>query len=231
VHALAAAVLDGEVAPDAAALLGELDRVWGQLRFPVSWASAAERREADKAIERFLDWHGAERGRTPLAAEVPFEVVVPVGADRALLRGAMDRVEVDAEGRAVVVDLKTGRSVPTAAEVAEQPQLGTYQVAVRAGALDPVAGRPLQPGGAELVQLRHELRTGVKVQHQPPPVGDQPTAADQQVAHALDVVRSEAFAATPGKACGYCSFQDCCPAHPRGRTVLGGTNPTGSEPQ
>ncbi len=225
VHALAAAVLDGEVAPDTAALLTELDRVWGQLRFPVSWASDAERREAAKALQRFLDWHGTDRGRTPLAAEVVYEAHVPVGDDRAVLRGSMDRVEVDPEGRAVVVDLKTGSSAPTAAEVAEHAQLGTYQIAVRAGALDAVAGRRLEPGGAELVQLRKQLRSGVKVQHQPAPADGAPPPAEGQLSRAVGVVRGERFLATPGKACGYCEFQDCCPAQPAGRTVLSGPGP------
>ena len=220
VHALAAAVLDGAPGPDAATLLGELDRVWGQLRFPVSWASAAERQEAASAVERLLDWHRADRGRTALAAEVPFEVVVPVGADQALLRGSMDRVEVDADGRAVVVDLKTGKSAPTAAEVAEQAQLGTYQIAVAAGALDELAGRQLAPGGAELVHLRHQLRTGVKVQRQPPPTVEQPLAADDQLQNAVNVIRAERFLATPGKACGHCDFRDCCPAQAAGRTLF-----------
>ena len=60
-------------------------------------------------------------------------VRVPVG-ERAELSGRVDRLERDAAGRAVVVDLKTGSSKPTRAELARHPQLGVYQLAVALGA-------------------------------------------------------------------------------------------------
>ena len=43
-------------------------------------------------------------------------------------------LERDADGRAVVVDLKTGSSKPSRAELARHPQLGVYQLAVALGA-------------------------------------------------------------------------------------------------
>lgn len=71
------------------------------------------------------------------------------------IRGSMDRVEQDTEGRAYVVDFKTGKQSPTKDEVARHPQLAVYQLAVREGAVDDVFdGRRPEPGGAELVQLR-----------------------------------------------------------------------------
>ncbi len=67
----------------------------------------------------------------------------------------MDRVETDGDGRAYVVDFKTGKHAPTSAEVAHHPQLAVYQLAVREGAVDEAfEGVRPQPGGAELVQLR-----------------------------------------------------------------------------
>ncbi len=245
VHALAAGVLDGEIPARADALLGELDRVWSELQFPVSWASDTERAAAGEALAHFLAWHGADRGRTPLGAEVEFAVEVPVAAppgaesdaqpdadlaeDAAMLRGSMDRVELDRYGRAVVVDVKTGKSVPTMAEVAQHPQLGIYQIAVRAGALDELADRPVAPGGAELVQLRKTLKDGVKVQHQPAPDADHPLAADAQLAGAVAAIRGESFVARPGPGCGHCDFRACCPAQADGRTLLATPDDNGAE--
>ena len=52
------------------------------------------------------------------------------------LHGYADRVEVDADGAVVVVDLKTGRSMPSKPVVAAHPQLALYQYAVDAGGVD-----------------------------------------------------------------------------------------------
>ncbi|MCD0486534.1 PD-(D/E)XK nuclease family protein, partial [Streptacidiphilus sp. ASG 303] len=100
------------------------------------WKSEQERREARAALERFLHWHTLERGRVPVAPEHGFEVTLEAGGRAVEIRGSMDRVERDAAGLAYVVDFKTGKSVPTAAEVAGHPQLAVYQRAGREGALD-----------------------------------------------------------------------------------------------
>ena len=111
------------------------------------------------ALERFLKWHvdtsGARSGRTPVASEHGFDVTLEAGDYEVRIRGSMDRVETDGEGRAYVVDFKTGKQAPTAREMEHHPQLAVYQLAVREGAVDEAFDgvRP-EPGGAELVQLR-----------------------------------------------------------------------------
>ena len=67
----------------------------------------------------------------------------------------------------VVVDLKTGKYLPTGPAVLTHPQLGLYQLAVDHGAADEIAGGPVRSGGAELVQLRVGDAMP-KVQAQPP---------------------------------------------------------------
>ena len=65
-------------------------------------------------------------------------------ADDPLVR--VDRLEVDDQGRLVVIDLKTGKSTAvTSADVAEHAQLAGYQAAVDAGAF---ADYGDQSGGA-----------------------------------------------------------------------------------
>src|SRR5690606_16451537 len=111
---------------------------------------------ARAALERFLRWHVMDRtGRTPVASEHDFDVTLEVGDYEVRIRGQMDRVEADGDGRAYVVDFKTGKQAPTAKEVERHPQLAVYQLAVREGAVDEVFDgvRP-EPGGAELVHLR-----------------------------------------------------------------------------
>jgi superfamily I DNA/RNA helicase/RecB family exonuclease len=218
VHALAAALVDGEVEPELPALLAHLDRVWPQLAFAAPWQAAAERSEAEAALARLLDWHRAAWRREVLAAEHGFEVEVPVGDDAAVLRGSMDRVESDGESGVVVVDLKTGRKAPREIDLPEHPQLGMYQLAIRHGAADELAGPGARPAGAELVHLRQEVRGQVRVQHQDA-LGDD-SAADAQLTAAVGAIRAEDFSATPGGHCSWCEFRASCPAQPDGTHLL-----------
>lgn len=156
VHVLADEVASGRSPADLAVLMERLDTVWNALAFDAPWKSAQEKEHARVALERFLNWHVLERaGRTPVAGEHDFDVTLEAGGYQVRIRGSMDRVEADVEGRAYVVDFKTGKQAPTGAEVARHPQLAVYQLAVREGAVDEVFdGERPEPGGAELVQLR-----------------------------------------------------------------------------
>ncbi len=173
-----------------------LDRVWDALAFEARWQSDRQRLEARRALERFLVWQAADRGRRFVASEHPFTVTLRIGDRDVILRGSMDRVEVDDEGLVHVVDLKTGKMQPTAAKVAEHPQLGVYQVAVREGAvadLEGLAGST--SGGAELVQLRQETKGGLA--QGAVPAGrstldeDGTTAIDRLLAGAVDAMTLE----------------------------------------
>lgn len=156
VHVLADEVASGRTPADLAVLMERLDSVWDALAFDAPWKSQQEKRHARVALERFLRWHVMDRaGRTPAATEHAFDVTLEAGAYEVRIRGSMDRVEQDAQGRAYVVDFKTGKAAPTKEEVAHHPQLAVYQLAVGEGAVDEVFdGRRPEPGGAELVQLR-----------------------------------------------------------------------------
>ncbi len=223
VHALAADVVRRDRHDDADTLAAELDGVWHQLEFAAPWIEAREREAAVEAIGRFVRWH-REHGREPLAAEHAFEVTITVEGREVVLRGSMDRVEVDDDG-VHVVDLKTSKNPPSQREVAQHPQLGFYQLAVEHGATDDLAPG-VGPGGAELVQLRTD-ETKVpgypKVLPQSAPHGDEPFFAVEQLAHTVRTIGGEQWQATPSdKACGYCDFQRVCPAKDAGQTILGG---------
>jgi RecB family exonuclease len=218
VHALAAAVVSGEVAADVEAMRHYLDSVWSRLDFSVPWAGARERKEAEDALGRFVSWHLADRGRRPLATEHEFAVTFSVGAGPVTLRGSMDRIEVDTEGRVVVVDFKTGKSTPKEDDIAQHAQLGAYQLAVREGACDALLGPGTAPGGAELVHLRKSVRGATKVQHQPALAAD--SAAARQLDSVVRTLRAERFPATPGGQCTHCEFATCCPAQSEGATLL-----------
>ncbi|WP_189189384.1 ATP-dependent helicase [Streptomyces albiflavescens] len=225
VHVLADEVASGRTPADLAVLMERLDSVWNALAFDAPWKSAQEKEHARVALERFLKWHVMDRtGRTPVASEHDFDVTLEAGSYEVRIRGSMDRVEADTEGRAYVVDFKTGKQAPSAAEVAHHPQLAVYQLAVHEGAVDDAFDgvRP-EPGGAELVQLRQGAakksggETLPKVQAQEPLEGEW---VGDLLATAAGKVLDERFSPTAGQHCTHCAFRASCSARPEGRHVV-----------
>jgi RecB family exonuclease len=233
VHVLAEYGADHQL--DADTVSGHLDSVWDQLDFDANWLSATERVEAEAALERFALWQSSRPDRELLGTEVPFSCEVTVGSERIRLTGTADRVERDTLGRIRIVDFKTGRRPPAAADIAVQDQLGVYQLAVAEGAFAEVTGPDARTGGAELVYLRLPEGKGplprvfeqASLQDVPYPVQtaeeDQqryPTWVHQRLAEAADVIRTERFDARVGPACRYCPFRSSCPARSEGRQVV-----------
>ncbi|MFJ8883505.1 ATP-dependent helicase [Streptomyces sp. NPDC102402] len=225
VHVLADEVASGRTAADLDVLMERLDSVWDGLVFDAPWKSRQEKDQARAALERFLRWHVMDRaGRTPAASEHDFDVTLEAGEYAVRIRGSMDRVEQDTEGRAYVVDFKTGKGAPTRDEVATHPQLAVYQLAVREGAVDEVFdGRRPEAGGAELVQLRQPApkKEGgdalPKVQAQEPLSGEW---VSDLLATAAGRVLDERFTPTTGQHCTHCTFKASCSAQPEGRQIV-----------
>ncbi|MFJ4469042.1 ATP-dependent helicase [Streptomyces sp. NPDC089424] len=225
VHVLADEVASGRTPADLDVLMERLDSVWNALAFDAPWKSVQEKQHARVALERFLQWHVMDRtGRTAVASEHDFDVTLGAGDYEVRIRGSMDRVEADGEGRAYVVDFKTGKQAPTSKEVARHPQLAVYQLAVREGAVDEAFDgvRP-EPGGAELVQLRQGAarrdggETLPKVQAQEPLQGEW---VGELLATAAGKVLDERFSPTTGQHCAHCAFRASCSARPEGRHVV-----------
>jgi len=137
----------------------ELETLWAgvearlaSLRFEAGWVAERERRGAKRMVEGAADYLGqfADDAKVLLGAEGRFTLEL----GRVRLSGTIDRVEASPDGTTVIVDLKTGRTPPTAAETAAHPQLAAYQLAARHDRV-PNLGRL---GGAKLVYLARPLR-------------------------------------------------------------------------
>src|SRR5438309_1862394 len=83
---------------------------------------------ARPALARFVRW--LHDRADAAGAEVGFRVAI----GDVVVSGSADRLEVDDQGRLRIVDFKTSRTVKGRADVEKDPQLGVYQLAVRAGA-------------------------------------------------------------------------------------------------
>jgi superfamily I DNA/RNA helicase/RecB family exonuclease len=210
IHALAEAVVVETMPPDLDTLVAKLDSVWHLLPYDARWQAVRDHGEATAALARFLTWH-ATHGRDCVGAEVEFDILV---GDDIRIRGRADRIELDGDGRLVVVDLKTGKSAPTKEKLRHDPQLGVYQLATREGAF----AASQVPGGAELVQLRQESYGTVKVQTQDA-LGDD-SWAQELVTGVAAAIRAEAFPARPNERCKACRFRTSCPSGDEGGQVV-----------
>ncbi len=227
VHALADRLTKGELGPDTTEeqLMALADRVWGEVSFATPWSSVKQRAELERALRRLLAWHRGD-DREPLASEVPLTAELRLGehpdSEVVRLHGYADRLDLDADGRVVVVDFKTTKKHPTAAELPEHVQLALYQLAVDQGAADGLLGRQGRSGGAELVQLRQESSSAAaKVQRQEPPEPgpDGRTPVEVTIGEVVRRIRDEEFPARLGDHCKHCSFVTLCP-HESSGTVL-----------
>jgi RecB family exonuclease len=165
-------------------------------------------------LDKLIGWL-AENPRRLIAIERDF--LVRLGDDLQI-RGRVDRLELDESGRLVVVDLKTGRSTPTEAEVADHPQLAAYQAAIEAGAFDESA----EAGGAALVHLGG-ARNGAKVQGQAALAEtEDPGWAREMVSRTAQTMAASTFHAVLNNKCRVCPVRTSCPISGNGRQVTDG---------
>jgi RecB family exonuclease len=228
VHALAQRVAGGELEAgpgDVGALMAHVEAVWDRMEFRTPWAKVRELERVEAALTRFLRWHDANP-RTLLGIEQQFRAVLALpDGEQVQLTGYADRLELDAEDRVVVVDLKTSRTKPSDKSVLTNTQLGLYQLAVDHGAVDEIAGLPdgsAEAGGAELVQLG--LTDGgpdADVQAQGEQADDGPERDELRLrlVHTARLLREERFPAVAGDQCRDCSFVPLCPIKSAGSVV------------
>jgi superfamily I DNA/RNA helicase/RecB family exonuclease len=211
IHAAAALVAEGA---DHADIADRIDEIWHQLDFGSVWYSSRQRETASQMVARFADWHRANR-RELIAVEQRLRVRI----DDVLIAGQVDRLERDPEGRAVVVDLKTGSSKPPAADLDRNPQLGVYQLAVLLGAFIELGAT--EPGGAELVHVGKAVRSAsASVQSQRPLADDpDPSWAQTLVKEAAAAMAGPQFKATVNEGCRRCPAATSCPVDERGGQV------------
>ncbi len=136
-------------------LLNRVKQDWGSLKFEAEWQeqrALAETTLMAEALATYLA--GFERSEQWLLAnEASF--VLPI--EFANLRGNADRIEAMplAEGgfEITVVDLKTGRKVPSAAELKQHAQLQAYQLGVLRGAFVDAEGHSIEAVAASQARL------------------------------------------------------------------------------
>ncbi|WP_260195211.1 ATP-dependent helicase [Actinophytocola gossypii] len=217
VHALAQAAADGA---DEARLRAELDRAWDAVDAGAPWFSRRERARLHAMMDTFLGWLRATRGElTQVAVERGFGVDLPDTDPPVRIKGRVDRLESDADGHPVVVDVKTGRVPVSAEDAKEHPQLAVYQLAAAYGAFVEL-GLDREPGGARLLYVSKANRKTHATERTQPPVDD------AGLKHWTGVVADAAaasvgpdYTARQNPDCARCPVRFSCPVNPSGRQV------------
>ncbi|MEW2472902.1 ATP-dependent DNA helicase [Micromonospora gifhornensis] len=213
----AAAMLAEDARADRSALLEYVAARFDAIELAARWMVGPERARAEAMVDKLLRWLAANPRRL-LAIEHEFAVRLDDPHRPVDLVGRVDRLEVDEDGRLVVIDLKTGKSTTvTEREVVEHPQLGAYQAAVEAGAFAEFGD---ESGGAALVQLGTGARDA-REQSQPPAT-DGPEAgwATALVRRTADTMAASTFAAVANSKCRVCPVRTSCPVSGQGRQVV-----------
>jgi DNA helicase-2/ATP-dependent DNA helicase PcrA len=179
-------------------LKGALRAAWRAEGFHSRGHEEARLAQGEARLEAF--WQLARQEAAPAAVELPFRV--SLGGQDAL-DGRIDRVDLDAEGRATIIDYKTSDVQDQAkadAEVAKSLQLGVYALAWQA-----LKGAP-----PKRLELRF-LESGLSASLEPTPGYLEEKRAELK--RAFDGIRAARFEATPGyRACRWCNFSQVCPS-------------------
>ncbi|WP_068012837.1 ATP-dependent helicase [Nocardia mexicana] len=190
---------------------------------PHSWHSRQELRRTETMLDTFLSWLRNTRDElTQMGVEVPVDCVLPARTPdeyTVRIRGRVDRVERDAFGRFVIVDVKTGKTPVSKKAAQDHAQLATYQVAAAAGALDD--GSPdTEPGGARLVYVaKPSTKEGATQRLQGALDADGVEQWRGAIHDAAAATRGPSYLAMRNDGCRHCAVSGSCPVQDTGRQV------------
>ena len=201
-HGLVAAGLTAQQA------LQELDKAWELLPFESSWFAENELRRHRSMLEDFADWRAETRGDlTEVGVEMDVDGVLgrpEPGSPEVRVTGRIDRLERDAEGRLVVIDVKTGKTPVSKDDAQRHAQLALYQLAIAAGLL-PDGDKP---GGGRLVYIGR----GAAERDQDPLTPQSQEEWEATVHRAAAATVGPVFVARLNDSCRHCPVRSSCPA-------------------
>jgi superfamily I DNA/RNA helicase/RecB family exonuclease len=205
-HALIA-----EPAASESQLLAALERAWQQLPFESRWYSANELARHREMIQAFSTWRAQTRNElTEVGVEVDVDGVLDGNAGASVrVRGRVDRVERDAAGRLVIVDVKTGKTPVSKDDAQRHAQLAAYQLAVAEG----LVTHGDEPGGARLVYLGRTGPGGATERGQDPLTPESRAEWRNLVQVAAEATAGPQFIARINDGCVHCPLRPSCPAH------------------
>ncbi len=191
-------------------LYESLDKAWPLITDSTGWISKFQLQRAQRMLERFAQYH---RTSTRSVEGVELDFTFKLG--KATVRGSVDRLEVDSDGKFYVVDFKTGKAIGKK-EAAENLQLACYQLAVVLNGFEKKFESPAV-SGSHLVFLGHETKEVATRERPPIDVAEVSTHLEA----IADQMSSPVFIAKKNDFCSFCPVKSSCPVHLQGRSVIG----------
>jgi len=193
--------------------VAQLIAAWPMVDQSIGWYKENQLKRAEWMLTRFFEWHESNP-RTLVSTEEPF--VVEFG--RVILRGTVDRLEIDpGTGKYFIVDLKTGTPV-SKTDAQENKQLMAYQLAVTDSGFTELPDFPknAQSAGAGLLFVAKETAKNESLDQG----AVDPEAFKAEVAKTAIEMSGSSFTATINSNCRICKVKVLCPLQNQGRSVL-----------
>lgn len=196
-------------------LEGKLKGAWSLIDMNKGWIKDYEYRRAAKMLEKFYSWN-LENKNTLVGVEERFEFKL----GSALVSGSIDRIELTAENKYYIVDLKTGATAISHENARENKQLQSYQLAVVNNSFKNKLDHQ-EVAGAELIFVGDFKAKEAKPRQQEKI--DSKAVTDELIQISAGM-SDKTFTATINERCRSCAVKSSCPIQPQGRSVINNGN-------
>jgi superfamily I DNA/RNA helicase/RecB family exonuclease len=196
------------------ALQSKLIDSWPLIDDSQGWISHAALARAKKMLERFSLFHSkslSENNRTVAGVEKSFEITV----GRALIRGNVDRIEVDSDGKHYIIDFKTGKKEISGDDAQTNLQLACYQLGVVLDGFEEKL-KSTDVTGAQLVYLASKNKSYSTREQDPLLDVDATKAILEEIAVGMGAAT---FTARKNDMCKQCKVKPSCPLYLEGKAV------------
>ena len=211
IHVIAAQLLE-QPSLSLDQLEDKLKGAWSLIDMNKGWIKDYEYRRAAAMLEKFYSWN-LKNKNTLVGVEERFEFKL----GNAMVSGSIDRIELTAENKYYIVDLKTGATAISYDKALDNKQLQSYQLAVvNDGFKEKLEHQEV--AGAELVFVGDHNAKDAKPRPQDAVKVDEVTAELTQIAQGMS---DKSFVATINERCRTCAVKSSCPIQIQGQAVIG----------
>ena len=192
-------------------LEAKLKGAWSLIDMNKGWIKDYEYRRAAEMLGKFFKWN-LENKNTLVGVEERFEFTLGT----AIVSGSIDRIELTAENKYYIVDLKTGATAISHENARENKQLQSYQLAVVNDGFKNKLDHQ-EVSGAELIFVGDFKAKEAKPRQQEKI--DSKAVTDELIQISVGM-SDKTFTATINERCRSCAVKSSCPIQPQGRSVI-----------